>query len=65
VYKDIFIDAKLTNGNIGQKNRGDLEKSIKEAKVRIGLQCYLTKINNNNNNNDNNNNNNTVLCFYQ
>jgi hypothetical protein len=37
VYKQVFlINTKLKAGKIGQKT-ADWEKSIKEAKVRIGL----------------------------
>jgi hypothetical protein len=31
--------CKITNWNERSKNRGDWEKSILEAKVRIGMQC--------------------------
>jgi hypothetical protein len=39
VYKQILIDAKLRTGKSGQKDRGEWEKCIEEAKlmVRIGL----------------------------
>ena len=36
VYKQISIDAKLKTEE-RSKNRADWEKSVKEAKVRIGL----------------------------
>jgi hypothetical protein len=35
--KQILIDAKLRNRKIGQENRADWDKSIKEAEFRIGL----------------------------
>ena len=35
-----LTNAKLKTGK-RSKNRADWEKSIKEAKVRIGLQCHL------------------------
>jgi hypothetical protein len=37
VYKQILIDAKFKNWKERSKNRADWEKSIKEAKVCIGL----------------------------
>jgi len=37
VYKQVLINAKLQIGKRGKKNRADWEKSIKEARVRIGL----------------------------
>ena len=36
VYKQVLINAKLQNGKRGQK-KDEWEKSIKEAKVCIGL----------------------------
>ena len=38
VYKHILINAKLQIGKRGQKT-DDWEKSIKEAKVYVGLSC--------------------------
>jgi hypothetical protein len=35
VYKRLLIDAKLKTGKRGEKNRFDLEKSIREVKVCI------------------------------
>jgi hypothetical protein len=37
VYKQILINAKLKTGKTGKKNRAGWEKSIKEARVSIGL----------------------------
>ena len=36
VYKQLLINAKLKTGKRGQKNRAEWEKSIRQAKVRIG-----------------------------
>jgi len=43
VCKEILGDAKLKTGKRGQKKRAELEKSIKEAKVRLGLWCHLRR----------------------
>jgi hypothetical protein len=37
VYKQILIDAKLKNVKRGVRKKYDWEKSIKKAKVHIGL----------------------------
>jgi hypothetical protein len=39
----ILINATLQFGRRGEKNRAEWEKSIKEVKVRIGLQCHLRR----------------------
>jgi hypothetical protein len=36
-HKQVLIDTRLKTGNVGQKNKADWEKTIKEAKVRVGL----------------------------
>jgi len=36
VFRQILINAKLQIGKIGHYKRADWEKSINEAKVRIG-----------------------------
>jgi hypothetical protein len=41
--KQMFLNAKLKPGKRCKKNRGDWEKSVKEAKVHIGLQCHLRR----------------------
>jgi hypothetical protein len=41
VYKQILIEAKLKTAQRGQKNGADKEKSIKEGKDHIELQCNL------------------------
>jgi hypothetical protein len=35
--KEILIDAKLRNRKIGERNRADWEKSIKEEEFCLGL----------------------------
>jgi hypothetical protein len=37
VYRQVLINTELETGKTGQKNRADWEKSIKEARVSIGL----------------------------
>jgi hypothetical protein len=37
VYKQILINAKFKKWKERSKDRADLEKSIKEVRVRIGL----------------------------
>ena len=42
LYTDIN-SYKIKNWKERSKKRTDLEKCVKEAKVRIGLQCHLRK----------------------
>jgi hypothetical protein len=37
LYKQILIDTKLKTGKRGPKKKSEWNKSIKEAKVQIGL----------------------------
>jgi hypothetical protein len=41
VCKQILKKGKITNWKERSKTRADWEKSIKEAKARIGLWCHL------------------------
>ena len=42
MYKQILINAKLHIGKRGLKTAA-WEKSIKEAKIHIGLSCHLRR----------------------
>jgi hypothetical protein len=44
MYKQILINAKLKTGKKGQETTDCWEKSVREVKVDIGLQCYLGRI---------------------